>query len=440
MALVPRGRVKPERRKTGALMRWDVLNEILSVTEQRRFLEIGVQSGVCGQRVHASEKCGVDPKPANGAPKKYRHFHRGTSDSFFEKLDPSQQFDAVLVDGLHHADQVLTDVENALRHLSEDGFIVLHDCNPQSELVQRVPRQSGVWNGDCWKAMAALRSRPDLDAFTIDSDHGIGVVRRRRNASPLQCDDPMGLTYEQLCENREQLLGLVPADRWQRRAGHPLDVGSITVVTAIFGGRDKPIAAPSNDVDRYVMFTDGDGADGWDVRHVETEGDPRRAARRHKALALDMVDGDVVVWVDGRIEVTAKPLRSVLRESLKRADIASFPHPWRACAYAEARECADLGRADEAELLSQVSSYRGEGFPEGSGLWNTMVVARRRTSQMVQLGRAWWEELESRTLRDQVSLPYLLWKFDIECGKLGADVYRDGSNEHFIRGKHARAL
>jgi len=436
MALVPRGRTVAS--KPAELMRWDVLNEILDVTEQRRFLEIGVQAGACGARVSASPKWGVDPCPKGSAGNRYRKLFRGTSDAFFESLDPAQRFDAVLVDGLHHADQVLRDVENALRHLAPGGFIVLHDCNPQSEIAQRVPRETGVWNGDCWKAMVRLRQRPDLDAFTVDSDHGIGVVRPARNPEPLT-DVPSDLHYRHLEQNRERLVGLVPARRWRERVGPPLCMGRVVVMSAIFGGRDAPIAAPRNDAEQYVMFTDGDGSAGWEVREVQPAEHPRAEARRHKTLALDMVDGDVVVWVDGRIEVTKRPLLPLLRRALNGADIAAFPHPWRDCVYEEARECGDLGRADSAALERQIQDYRDAGLPEHAGLWNTMVVARRRTDQMIQLGRDWWAELNRHTLRDQVSLPYLLWRDGIRCGKLGDDVYRDGSSQHFIRGKHAQA-
>jgi hypothetical protein len=159
-------------------------------------------------------------------------------------------------------------------------------------------------------------------------------------------------------------------------------------------------------------------------------------ARRVKTLALEYVDADVVLWIDGRIEVTGVPLRPWLRKAFEGADIAGFPHPWRDCAYEEARECVDLGRADAALMQAQVDEYRAAGLPEHVGLWNTMVLARRRTDAMIELGRAWWDEITRHTPRDQVSLPYLLWKRGINCAKLGTDVYRNGATPYFRRGRH----
>ena len=128
--------------------RWDVVNELLSRTQQRRYLEIGIQRGVCGSKVKASRKVGVDPAPFDSALRHFTTVCRQTSDAFFAELSRDELFDVVLVDGLHHADQVFRDVQNALLHLADGGAIVMHDCNPQSEAAQRVPREVRVWNGD----------------------------------------------------------------------------------------------------------------------------------------------------------------------------------------------------------------------------------------------------------------------------------------------------
>jgi hypothetical protein len=283
--------------------------------------------------------------------------------------------------------------------------------------------------------MVALRQRPDLDAFTIASDHGIGVVRRRPNPTPIAV--PGWLTYSSLEQNRAELLGLVSPVHWRERFGAPLSVGKVTIVTAIFGGRDNPVSLPELDVADAVMFTDGvAGGAGWRVERMPPPANPRLAARRIKALALDLVEGDVVLWVDGRISLTGASLQQLLRAGLAGADVASYPHPWRSCAYAEAEECGRLGLAEPARLAAQASAYRAAGLPAGSGLFNTMVLARRRSEATVELGRAWWAEIERHTVRDQVSFPYVLWRSGLRCKALGPDVYATGSSAHFQRGRH----
>jgi hypothetical protein len=416
------------------LKRWDVLNELLAGAQGSRYLEIGVQRGQCGARIRASEKWGVDPEPLLGARGKYSRFFQCTSDVFFADLASEEQFDVIFIDGLHHAEQTLRDAENSLKHLAPGGTIVLHDCNPPNELAQRVPRETGIWNGDCWKAMVALRQRPDVKAFTIDADEGLGILTAGKNLEPLQ-GIPAELSYSDLEADRGRLLGLMSAAAWQdSRETQPL--GRIAVVSAIFGGRDAPLPAPTNDADSYVMFTDGPGAEGWRVERMPAGDDPRRAARKIKTLALELVDADTVVWVDGRIRVMPLPLRPLLRPALRDREIAGYPHPWRRTAKSEAAECDKLGLAPTAALAGQIAAYAADGFPDAGGLWNTMVIARRNTPGMRELGRAWWQEIERHSVRDQVSLPYVLWKQGVTCGVLGRDVYRDRSSAHFRRGTH----
>ena len=232
-------------------MRWHVISELLAGSEARRFLEIGVQNGICGSRVQAADKWGVDPEHTSRAKPHYRKLFRQTSDAFFARLDPSERFDVILVDGLHHADQVLRDVDNALRHLTEGGTIVMHDCNPLTELAQRVPRATGIWNGDCWKAMVALRARDDISAFTINSDHGIGIVRKGRNPRPITV--PHGLSFDHLERDRANLLGLTDPADWNR-CGWPGE--RIAIVSAIFGGRDEPKPIAALDTATRLLFTD----------------------------------------------------------------------------------------------------------------------------------------------------------------------------------------
>src|SRR5688572_28372042 len=100
------------------LFRWDVVNELLSRTKLQRYLEIGIQRGVCGSKVKARRKVGVDPAPFEQATRHYSAVCRQTSDAFFQELPRDDLFDVVLVDGLHHADQVERDVQNALLHLA----------------------------------------------------------------------------------------------------------------------------------------------------------------------------------------------------------------------------------------------------------------------------------------------------------------------------------
>lgn len=194
------------------LMRWELITALAARCKEARYLEIGVQSGRTGAQVKATRKWGVDPKPYRRAGSHYHRLDRTTSDKFFKTLSPDERFDVVFIDGLHHGEQVYRDTLNALEHLAPGGTIVLHDCNPQKEIEQRIPHTTQRrWNGDCWKALVGLRSeRDDLQAYVLNADEGLGVVRRGPSV-PIKLSKPwQKLEWNDLVEDRVRLLGLVP--------------------------------------------------------------------------------------------------------------------------------------------------------------------------------------------------------------------------------------
>jgi hypothetical protein len=216
-------------------------------------------------------------------------------------------------------------------------------------------------------------------------------------------------------------------------------LGRVVIITAVFGGRDIPRTVPRVDVDDCVIITDRIvKAKGWRVDLVPKPADFRREARRIKTLALDLIQADTVLWIDGRVTVRDQPLRPLLERALASAEIAAYPHPWRDCAYDEAHECARLKRAPADALSRQAAAYRAAGLPAHWGLRNTMVLARRNTPAMREFGRDWWREIETHTVRDQVSLPYLLWRSGLQCPTMGPDLYAAHGKAHFVRGMHAR--
>jgi hypothetical protein len=194
--------------------------------ERPRYLEIGVNTGVLFLHVRAARKVGVDPAASVPRWKWLSHPNsllrgrlvRSTSDEFFAGLDPEERFDVVFVDGDHRYEQSLRDVENALAHLSENGVILIHDCDPPTAAAASPdPAESagGPWCGDVFRTIVHLRAtRDDLRIETLDTDFGIGVVRRGEGRS-LDLDPAAieAMTFDEFAADRERLLGLVAAPR-----------------------------------------------------------------------------------------------------------------------------------------------------------------------------------------------------------------------------------
>jgi len=194
------------------------LNFLVAANGYRTYLEIGVRNpGGNFSRVRVAEKTGVDPAATRGAVD-----FAMTSDDFFAGLDAADAdrfFDLVFVDGLHVDEQVERDIVNGLRHLSDSGAVVVHDCNPTARDAQTNAPSRALWLGTVWKAWAKLRStRPDLAMAVVDVDLGCGVIMPgQQECYPLAFESYDALDYAVLEGDRRRLLNLISAREFMTR-------------------------------------------------------------------------------------------------------------------------------------------------------------------------------------------------------------------------------
>lgn len=198
--------------------RTDIINFYAKHIDARSYLEIGVRIADHNfNHISIPHKIGVDP----GSEGIFEATHCMTSDEFFEKN--TNTFDIIFIDGLHESKQVSKDIENSLKILNENGVIICHDMNPkikEHQLYNTDPlrkkyveeqkalgnAQYQLWTGDCWKSFVYLRStRNDLKMFVIDTDFGVGIIRKGNQET---ITIPVDLTYEYLEKNRNKLLNL----------------------------------------------------------------------------------------------------------------------------------------------------------------------------------------------------------------------------------------
>lgn len=184
------------------MQRYDIINALIKKYDYKSYLEIGVQNREnCFKKIQCNIKICVDPD------KNAKADYLLTSDEYFNMN--KNKFDIIFIDGLHHSEQVMKDMLNALNCLHDNGSIVVHDCNPKERIHQVVPRISRVWNGDCWRAWVQLRAkRDDLDMFVVDTDYGCGVIQQGAQLSPLYLKN-IDLTYESFSKERKTWLNLI---------------------------------------------------------------------------------------------------------------------------------------------------------------------------------------------------------------------------------------
>jgi len=211
--------------ETKSVKRTDIINEILSKKNDKTFyLEIGVRNLEDNfNLIKASNKYSVDPGlevEVNEADFKF------TSDEFFKLLSDGKllkkgcKFDVIFIDGLHLAEQVDRDIENALNFIKDDGFIVLHDCNPPTEWHSRTSYgfhntpAGGAWNGTVWKAFLKRRFDKSLNTCCIDADWGVGIISKHLDFGPPINPSNYFYEYEDFDKHRKKYLNLISYEKF----------------------------------------------------------------------------------------------------------------------------------------------------------------------------------------------------------------------------------
>ncbi|MCL4538727.1 MAG: class I SAM-dependent methyltransferase [Bacteroidetes bacterium] len=128
------------------------------------------------------------------------------------------RFDVIFIDGLHLAQQTDRDIANSLRFVKDDGFVVLHDCNPPTEWHARENHYyhntpaGEYWNGTTWKAFLKWRFNPSVYSCCIDSDWGVGVLSKERPIGACISEVNRFFEFADFVNNRETYLNLISFD------------------------------------------------------------------------------------------------------------------------------------------------------------------------------------------------------------------------------------
>ena len=199
----------------------------------------------------------------------------------------------------------------------------------------------------------------------------------------------------------------------------------IVVYTAIFGGYDtlKPVEAL--DGVRFVAFTDRpEHGKGWEcISPFPTEKDARRENRKYKALPhCWFPSAECTIYLDGNLRLKVLPTQ--IADSCRgSSSLFLFRHNKRNCLYAEEKTVKQNAK-------KQVERYRREGYPENAGLfWGGLLV---RKAGCEVFNKLWWSEIQNGSERDQISLPYCLWKTGVDYSVLDGGIPFYGDSNPFV--------
>jgi len=200
----------------------------------------------------------------------------------------------------------------------------------------------------------------------------------------------------------------------------------ITVYTCEVGDYDCLLPPMVNDPNiRFVCFTDRPRRHikGWQLRYLLSPPDvvnPTLINRYHKFFSYKLSLGsDWTIYIDANIRITGQ-INDLVDQVRNSCAIMACPkHPDFKHRTLEDEIIACVSRRkftkyEEEVAYRQINSYFYEGMPSNIiRAENNFIIRYDRDKALQQAMNAWWEQLNIYTKRDQLSLPYIIWRYNI---------------------------
>ena len=221
----------------------------------------------------------------------------------------------------------------------------------------------------------------------------------------------------------------------------------IAVYTSIFGNYDslkEPLFINENC--DYFAITDMEIPDGsvWKKLDI-TDKFFSSLDNYHKSKYCKLhphilfPEYDYSIWVDGNVQIVAD--MCPLIDRMEKSVIATFKNPVHDCIYTESKYLIYYDAVTIEAIEKQINHYRKEGFPCHFGMREFSIIIRKNHDlELNKLMDAWWEEVNTFTMRDQISFPYLLWKNNLTIDYIHLLGGNKRDNPRFIYVPHSWRL
>lgn len=201
----------------------------------------------------------------------------------------------------------------------------------------------------------------------------------------------------------------------------------IAVYTCIVGDYDTLQEPPSISEDcDYFLISDKIPRENsifqyLDVREIVPKHitDPTRVNRYCKINAHTIFPQyRYSIYFDGNIGLKSSITDFINKLPVTRI-IAFCPNYWKSI-YREMISILESGRDNEQIVKKQAESYWLEGMPDDFGCLMCGILIREHNNPVCRkLMDEWWIQIEQFSKRDQVSLPYVLWKNGYSISDVG---------------------
>jgi len=169
---------------------------------------------------------------------------------------------------------------------------------------------------------------------------------------------------------------------------------------------------------KHIIFTDNAElkVKGWETHYIPPSHNPILQSREIKINIHKFHEADLYVYIDANYEIK-RDLNQYIKRHFK-GGLSVAKHPKRKCIYEEAKEVIQQGKAPKERVENQVAKYRKQKMPLRFGLYECGFIIR--DNSVNGLCELWYNEVEQGSYRDQIALPYVLFKTKYKVNRVSA--------------------
>lgn len=205
--------------------------------------------------------------------------------------------------------------------------------------------------------------------------------------------------------------------------------GRVAIYTCLTNGYDDLSSPLTPDINAdFIVFTDNPDlkVPGWETRLLPNplNLDPRRLSRMPKVLPHRYLQGyDYSIYVDANLTIMGDLVKLV--QYLDHGySMALCVHPDnRDCLYQEAETIIHFGYDKQETIENQMETYKLQGMPAHFGLYECSALIRSHNDHLLmETMEIWWQEIKTKSHRDQLSFTYSLWKTGLKVNAINTQA------------------
>ena len=159
----------------------------------------------------------------------------------------------------------------------------------------------------------------------------------------------------------------------------------------------------------------------WNIQPIPcTDWGRVRQARYPKILPHRFFpEYKISIWVDGSIKIIGN-LEKLINLYLNKCDFALCEHSCkRPSIEAEVKICIKKFKRQKEVFIKQLAAYKNVKFK--GPIYETGMLLRRHNN-IKNAMEDWWGEVIKYSNRDQISLPYIIWKHSLNIKAITMNV------------------